>query len=161
LVVIFSLTAGIIASTIYTWVTEFDSFGPYSCLPLSVSTLIAGKMTTFLLLQALPAVFIGAVTGMSSGPEMVAPAVVLCISISVYAASVMAFLCGLFPGVLVYDVRVLFTYLVLDGVALAILAAISFASSLYAFLSVFLLVPAYLFSRAAGARWDARDTAGV
>ncbi|MDH7509502.1 MAG: hypothetical protein QHH04_00465 [Methanolinea sp.] len=161
LIVIFSLTTGIIASTIYTWVTEFDSFGPYSCLPLSVSTLIAGKMTTFLLLQALPAVFIGAVTGMSSGPEMVAPAVVLCISISVYAASVMAFLCGLFPGVLVYDVRVLFTYLVLDGVALAILAAISFASSLYAFLSVFLLVPAYLFSRAAGARWDARDTAGV
>jgi hypothetical protein len=161
LVVIFSLTAGIIASTIYTWVTEFDSFGPYSCLPVAVSTLIAGKMTTFLFLQVLPGVFIGTVAGISAGPEMIAPAIVLCLSISIYAAAVMAFLCGLSPSVLVYDVRVLLTYLVLDGVALVLFAAVSFASSLYAFLSVFLLFPAYLLFRAAGARWDARDPAGI
>jgi len=61
----------------------------------------------------------------------------------------------------VYDVRVLLTYLVLDGVALVLFAAVSFASSLYAFLSVFLLFPAYLLFRAAGARWDARDPAGI
>jgi len=161
LIIIFSLTTGIIASTIYTWVTEFDSFGPYSCLPVSVSTLIAGKMTTFLVLQALPAVFIGTVATLSSGPELVAPVIVLCLSISVYAAGVMAYLCGLSPSVLVYDVRVLITYLVLDSVALVLLAAVSFANSLYAFLSLFLLVPAYILVRAARARWDARDPAGI
>lgn len=161
LIIIFSLTTGIIASTIYTWVTEFDSFGPYSCLPVAVSTLIAGKMTTFLLLQALPAVFIGTVAGISAGPGLIAPAIVLCLSISIYAAGVMAFLCGLSPSVLVYDVRVLLTYLVLDGFALLLLAAVSFAGAHYAFLSVFLLVPAYLFVRAAGTRWDAWDPAGI
>jgi hypothetical protein len=73
----------------------------------------------------------------------------------------MAYLCGLSPSVLVYDVRVLFTYLLLDGVALILLAALSFVNFLYGFLSVFLLVPAYLFVRAAGARWNARDPAGL
>jgi len=161
LIAIFSLTAGIIASTIYTWVTEFDSFGPYACLPVAVSTLISGKMTTFLLLQVLPAVFIGAVACLTGSPGLAGPAIVLCLSISIYAACVMAYLCGLSPSVLVYDVRVLFTYLLLDGVALVLLAALSFANSLYGLLSVFLLVPAYLFARAAGARWDARDPAGL
>jgi hypothetical protein len=161
LIVVFSLTTGIIASTIYTWVTEFDSFWPYACLPISVSTLISGKVTTFLLLQVLPVAFIGTVACLTAGPDLIFPAIVLCLSISVYATSVMAFFCGLSPSVLVYDVRVLFTCLVLDGAALVPLAWASFANPLYALLSVFLLVPAYLLVRAAGTRWDAREPAGV
>jgi hypothetical protein len=117
-------------------------------------------MTTFLILQILPAVFIGAITGLAGSLDMAVPAIVLCLSISIYSACMMAFLCGLSPSVLVYDVRVLFTYLLLDGLALVLFAAISFVDFLYGLSSVLLLVPAYLFVRAAGDRWDAREPAG-
>ena len=33
LLFMFAIVTGVIASTIYTWVTMFDSFGPYACLP--------------------------------------------------------------------------------------------------------------------------------
>ncbi len=48
LLFIFAITAGVIASTMYTWVTMFDSFGPYACLPVAVSTLIESKLSTSL-----------------------------------------------------------------------------------------------------------------
>ena len=59
------VTTGVIASTMYTWVTMFDTFGPYACLPVAVSTLIASKLTTFAILQVIPAVFIAAVALLS------------------------------------------------------------------------------------------------
>ena len=36
LLFIFAITTGVIASTMYTWVTMFDTFGPYACLPVAV-----------------------------------------------------------------------------------------------------------------------------
>ncbi len=65
LLFIFAITTGIIASTMYTWVTMFDSFGPYACLPVAVSTLITSKLTTFSVLQVIPAVFIAIVAILS------------------------------------------------------------------------------------------------
>jgi hypothetical protein len=160
LLFMFALVTGIIASTMYTWVTEFDPFGPYACLPVAVSTLIRSKMSTFLLLQAAPAVFIAAVAALAGESRYILPAVVLCLSVSFYAAGVMAWLCGLSPSVLVYNVKVLATYLVLDGIALAIFATISFANPFYAFASVVLVLPGWIFVKRAMARWDAVDPAG-
>ena len=115
LLFIFAITAGVIASTMYTWVTMFDSFGPYACLPVAVSTLIESKLTTFAVLQLVPAVFIAVVALLSGEGVYLFPAVVLGISVSFYAVAVMAWLTGLSPNVLVYDVKVLAVYLVLVG----------------------------------------------
>ena len=41
LLFLYAVTTGVIASTMYTWVTMFDNFGPYACLPVAVSTLIS------------------------------------------------------------------------------------------------------------------------
>ena len=82
------------------------------------------------------------------------------VAFSLYAAGVMAYLCGLSPSVLVYDVKVLFTYLVLDGVVFAIFSAVSFANPMYAISSVLLLIPGWLLVKAAMRRWDAVDPAG-
>ena len=117
-------------------------------------------MSTFLLLQAAPAVFIAAVAALAGESLYILPAVVLCLSVSFYAAGVMAWLCGLSPSVLVYNVKVLATYLVLDGIALAIFATISFANPFYAFASVVLVLPGWIFVKRAMARWDAVDPAG-
>jgi hypothetical protein len=63
LLFLFAITTGVIASTMYTWVTMFDTFGPYACLPVTVSTLIASKLTTFSILQLIPAAVLGGVGG--------------------------------------------------------------------------------------------------
>ena len=161
LLFLFAMITGVIASTIYTWVTEFDSFGQYACLPVAAGTLIQSKITTFALLQVIPAAFISTAAVLSGGAAHLFPAVALCLSFSLYAAGVMAFLCGLSPSVLVYDVKVLFTYLVLDGVVFAIFSALSFANPFYAISSVVLLIPAWLCVKAAMRRWDAVDPAGL
>ena len=160
LLFMFAIVAGVIASTMYTWVTMFDTFGPYACLPVAVSTLIAGKVTTFSLLQVVPAVFIAAVAVLTGEYLNLVPAVVLCLAISFYAAGVMVWLTGLSPNVLVYDVKVLVIYLTLVGLALTIFTGIAFASPLWAIASLILLVPAWLFIRKAKVKWDAVDPAG-
>ncbi|MCK9592129.1 MAG: hypothetical protein M0Q91_09005 [Methanoregula sp.] len=160
LLFIFAITTGVVASTMYTWVTMFDSFGPYACLPVAVSTLIGSKLTTFAILQVLPAIFIATVATLSGEITYLVPAVVLGISVSFYAVSVMAWLCGLSPNVLVYDVKVLFVYLVLVGIVLVVFTSVSFANPYFALLSVILAIPAWLLVQKAKARWDAVDSAG-
>jgi hypothetical protein len=160
LLFIFAITTGVIASTMYTWVTMFDTFGPYACLPVAVSTLIASKLTTFAVLQVIPGVFIAAVALLSGEVAYLVPAVVLGISVSFYAVGVMAWLCGLSPNVLVYDVKVLFVYLVLVGIVLTVFTAVAFADPYFALSSVILAIPTWLLVQKAKVRWDATDPAG-
>jgi hypothetical protein len=160
LIMIFAITAGVIASTMYTWVTMFDTFGPYACLPVAVSTLIGSKLTTFAILQVIPAVFIAGVAILAGEAVYLVPAVVLGLSVSFYAVAIMAWLTGLSPSVLVYDVRVLAVYLVLVGIALVLCSAAAFADPYYALAAILLAVPAWLFVQKAKTRWDEVDPAG-
>ncbi|AGB03805.1 hypothetical protein [Methanoregula formicica] len=160
LLMIFAITAGVIASTMYTWVTMFDTFGPYACLPVAVSTLIESKLTTFAILQLIPAAFIAAVAILAGEAAVLVPAVVLGLSVSFYAVAVMAWLAGLSPSVMVYDVKVLAWYLVLTGIVLVLFTAAAFANPYYALASVVLAIPAWWFIQKAKVRWDAVDPAG-
>jgi hypothetical protein len=160
LLFLFAITTGVIASTMYTWITMFDTFGPYACLPVAVSTLISSKLTTFSVLQIIPAVFIGVVAIISGEAAYIVPAVVLGIAVSFYAVSVMTWLCGLSPNVLVYDVKVLFVYLVLVGIVVTIFSAAAFMNPFYAFAAILLAIPAWVFVQQAKVRWDKVDPAG-
>lgn len=160
LLFLYAVTTGVIASTMYTWVTMFDAFGPYACLPVAVSTLIESKLTTFTILQVIPAVFIAAVAILAGEAAFLVPAVVLGLSVSFYAVGIMAWLCGLSPNVLVYDVKVLFEYLLLVGVAITVFCAASFINPYYALGSVILAIPAWMFYGQAKIRWDAVDPQG-
>jgi len=160
LLFVIAVTTGVIASTMYTWVTMFDTFGLYASLPVAVSTLIAGKLTTFAVLQVIPAVFIAAVALLSGEAAYLVPAIVLTISIAFYAVGIMAWLCGLSPNVLVYDVKVLFAYLILVGIVLTIFTAVSFANPNYALFAIVLVIPAWLLVQKAKIRWDSVDPEG-
>ena len=155
-----AVTTGVVASTMYTWVTMFDTFGPYACLPVAVSTLIASKLTSFAILQLIPAAFIAAVALLSGEGWYLVPAVVLGISVSFFAAGVMAWLCGLSPNVLVYDVKVLLVYLILVGIVLTVFTAIAFADPYSALSAVILAIPTWLLVHTAKVRWDAVDPGG-
>lgn len=160
LFVLFAITTGVIASTMYTWVTMFDNFGPYVCLPVTVSTLISSKLTTFAILQIIPAIFIAVVAILTGDAAYIVPAVVLGIAVSFYAVSVMAWLCGLSPDVLVYDVKVLFVYLILVGIVIAVFSAAAFINPYYSLAAIILAIPAWLLVQKAKVRWDAVDPAG-
>ena len=160
LIFIFAITTGVIASTMYTWVTMFDSFGPYACLPVAVSTLITSKLTTFSVLQVIPAAFIAIVAILSGEAAFLIPAVVLGVSVSFFAVGVMAWLCGLSPSILVYDVKVLFVYLVLVGIVLAVFTSVAFADPYFALSAVILAIPTWLLVQKAKVRWDAVDPEG-
>jgi hypothetical protein len=156
----FALITGVIASTMYTWVTMFDSYGPYACLPVAVHSVIAAKVTSFCLLQVAPAVLLVVFAVFSGETAYVIPAVVLCLAVSIYGTGISVWLTGLSPSVLVYDVRVLMSYLVLMGIALAVLTSLAFAGPYYSLASLLLIIPAWLMVRRGMVRWDAAEQAG-
>jgi hypothetical protein len=159
ILITFAGVAGIIGATIYTWVTEFDSIATYTFLPLGTPDLIRSKLTSFLLLQPLTmlAVLAGAIASGEYGSFL--PAAVLALSVSVYAASVMVWLTGLWPAVMVYDVRVLAASMLLIGPVLLGLIGAASISVLYAFGSALLLVPAFLFIQWSYRRWETWEKA--
>lgn len=160
LFLMFALVSGVIASTMYTWVTMFDSYGPYACLPVAVHSVIAAKFTSFCLLQTAPVVLLAVFAVLFGETSYLVPAIVLCLAVSVYGTGISVWLTGLSPNVLVYDVKVLLRYLVLMGAALAVLTSLAFAGPLYPYLSLLLLVPAWLLVRRGMARWDATEPSG-
>lgn len=160
LIFLIAITTGIIASMMYTWVTMFDSFGPYACLPVDVSTIIAGKITTIAILQIIPASFIAVVAILSGDGIYLIPSVILSLSVSFYATAVMVWLSGLSPNVLVYDAKILVAYLFLVGIAIALLTAAGYSNANYAYLAPLLIIPAWYFIRKGRSRWNGREPDG-
>ena len=156
----FALVTGVIASTMYTWLTMFDTFGAYSCLPVSVRTLIKSKIASFSALQLIPPVFVAIVATLSGQVMYLIPAVVICLSVSFYCLGVTIWLTGLSPSVLVYNVKVMMTYLILIGIVLISLSAVAFASPFTSLGAVILFVPAVFFARLGFAKWEAAEQPG-
>jgi len=154
---LFAILTGVIASTMYTWLTMFDTYSSYTCLPVGVPTLLKSKMCSFVVLQMIPATFIVFVSVASGGIAYLVPAFILCLSVSFYALSVTVWLTGLSPSVLVYDAKVLFLYLVLVGIALVALIALAFVNPYYAIGSALLFLPAWWLVNASYMKWDRQD----
>jgi hypothetical protein len=156
---VFVILTGIISATMYTWLTSFDSFSSYACLPIGVSTLITSKICSFTVLQVIPVVFVTAVTLAVSGPGYLAVSLVLWCSTTYYTLSVTVYLTGLSPNVLVYDVKVLLAFLVLTGIPVMVLIGLLLASPYYALFGAILGIPAWIFVHAGYRRWDGKDVA--
>lgn len=156
---VFAVTTGIISATMYTWITSFDTFSSYACLPVSVTTLITSKICTFSVLQVIPAVFMVVVTLVTGEIMYIIPAMVLWGTVSFYALSVSIYLTGLTPNVLVYDVKVLFAFMVLVGVPVMIVIALSFINPNFGIAALLLGVPALVLVRKGYKRWEGKDMA--
>lgn len=150
----FAVVAGVIAATMYTWVTEFDSIGTYTFLPLGTPDLIRSKFISFSVLQGILVLTMAGTAVFSGYSRETIPAVVLAISVSFYACSVMIYLTGLWPAVMVYDVRVLFSSLLMVGPALLISIWLASIDAVFAFSAVLLLLPAYMLIRLSLRKWE-------
>jgi hypothetical protein len=153
-IMLYAILVGVISSTMYNWLTEFETFCSYAFLPLDVATLLQNKIRTFLLLQAIPVIFLAAITVWSGPAALLLPALILSCSVSVYALSVVIRLCGLSPNVLIYDVKVLSFYLLALGPVLLVLVIISFLNPFYAAGSILLLLPSWWLIRSGVRHWS-------
>ena len=154
---LFAVLTGVIASTMYTWITAFDSYSTYTTLPVSVRALLTSKMCSFTVLQLIPVVLVIAVSLLSESLAYLVPALVVCLSVSFFSLSVTVWLTGLAPSVLVYDAKVLLIYLFVLGVALIVVIALAFTNPNFALLSVLLFLPAWLFIRESYVKWEDLD----
>lgn len=156
---VFAVTTGIISATMYTWITSFDTFSSYACLPVSVSTLITSKMCTFTVLQLIPAVFMVIVTVITGGILYLIPAMALWCAFSFYSLSVSIYLTGLTPNVLVYDVKVLLAFIVLVGVPVMVILTLAFINPYFGVAALLLGIPAFGLVRKGYKRWEGKDMA--
>ncbi|MFH0966749.1 MAG: hypothetical protein V1862_03585, partial [Methanobacteriota archaeon] len=144
LLFVFAITTGVIASTMYTWLTAFDSYNTYSCLPVSVKTLIISKISSFTVLQLIPAIFIAFISLISGQILYIIPVIVLCLSTSFFALSVIVWLAGLSPNVLVYDIKVMIRYFFCIGIAASLFSSLAFTNPWLALTSILLALPAWI-----------------
>jgi hypothetical protein len=156
---VFAVTTGIISATMYTWITSFDTFSSYACLPVSVSTLITSKICSFTVLQVIPAIFMVIVSIITGGIAYIVPAIALWGSVSFYALSVSVYLTGLTPNVLVYDVKVLFAFMVLVGIPVMFVIALAFINPYFGIAALLLGIPAFGLVRKGYKRWEGKDMA--
>lgn len=139
---LFAVVAGVIGSTIYTWITEFDSLPPYSLLPLDIPALIRAKTRVFHILLVIPGaiVIIAGLIGMQW--LVLLPAVIGMAGTAGYLQVVIVLLAGLRPSVLIYDVRVLVSSMILSSPAvMSVVTAGLFAGPVTGALVALLLVP--------------------
>jgi hypothetical protein len=157
LFILFGITTGVIASTMYTWLTSFDNFQSYVCLPVRVSDLITGKICSFTLLQLIPVLFLSGVSISSRTVYELIPVLVLSVSISYFALSITIWFCGLSPTVLVYDIRVMAGYFLLIGTASAIFSSLAFIHPSLALTSLVLFIPVYVLIKKGLKKWNGKE----
>ncbi|QSZ66019.1 hypothetical protein RJ40_00135 [Methanofollis aquaemaris] len=157
ILLLFAIITGVVASTMYVWLTMFDSFGPYACLPVSVTMVIKSKICSFAVLQVIPVAFIALLTLAVGAVAYLLPALILCSSVSCYGLAVTIFLTGLSPNVLLYDTRVLASYLLALGLPVFLLIVLSFMNPWYVAAAVLLLPPARWLVQQGYVKWEGRE----
>jgi len=154
---LYAMTTGIIASTMYTWLTAFDSFASYACLPVRVKTVIISKIASFTVLQVIPVVFLAIICMISGQIAYLVPVIVLALSTSFFTLAVTVWLAGLSPNVLVYDVKVMVRYFLLIGLVTAVFSSIAFANPWASLSSVILVIPAWFLIRLGCKKWEIQE----
>ena len=156
----FAILLGVVSSTIYNWVTEFDLFASYAFLPVGVGTVIRGKLESYGLLNLVSLAILVA-AGLGTGQaDLLFPAVLTFASLSFYAVAVTVYVGGLSPSVMLYNAKVYLPYLGLIVPALLALLFLSLPNPWFALASL-ALVPAGAFVLGkAFAKWGAMEQTG-
>lgn len=158
--VVFAVLLGVIAATIYNWLTEFDSFTSYAFLPVEVSGVIDAKLQSYALLNLLPAAVLVLAAATSGGAGTFIPALAALLSVSAYTLAVTVYLTGLHPNVMLYSAGVFLRYVLMISPALLLLIFASIIDPTYAVLSLLLILPAALLLARGRKKWQAWEMPG-
>ena len=148
---------GIIASTMYTWLTEFESFSAYLFLPVKVSSIIRAKIITFSVLHVLPVVFLIVTAAIGGVLSSAVFGIVLALSVSYYALSIMVRYAGLKPSLMLYSAAFFLRYSLLLMPVVIFLLGLSFIATEFSLAALILIIPSYFLLKGSFVKWDAED----
>ncbi|MBN1193986.1 MAG: hypothetical protein JXA08_01350 [Methanomicrobiaceae archaeon] len=151
--IVFAILLGVISSTTYNWLTEFESFSSYAFLPVDVRTVLMSKLQSYVVINIVSLAVLLAIAFGTGEAGLVVPAVLVFVSVSAYTLAVTVRLTGLYPSTMLYNARVFFTYIAAIAPVLLILIFSSIGHPWVAAAGVLLLPVAWILISRASLRW--------
>jgi len=152
--VIFAVFLGVISSSMYNWLTEFDLFTAYSFLPVKVSTVIKSKLSSYVLINSISLIILILVTLTGGNFYYFLPAVLSFLAVSSYSLAVTVYLTGLYPSILLYNAKIFLLYFLLMSPILLALIFLSLFNPFYLFVSPLLAFPSFYLFKKSFTKWD-------
>ncbi|MBS3052040.1 MAG: hypothetical protein J4428_01555 [Candidatus Aenigmarchaeota archaeon] len=152
--IMFSIFLGVMSSSIYNWLTEFDLFTAYSFLPIKTSEVIKGKLNTYVLLNIISLIILIVVALVTSILNYLLPSIASFIMVSFYSLAVTVYLTGLHPNILLYDAKILLAYVLLISPVLLALIFLSVLNPFYLLMSPLLMVLSICLIKKSFKKWD-------
>ena len=150
---LFALVMGVLSSSMYNWLTEYDIFASYAFLPLRVSDMIKSKLNSYFILNIVPLVIL-TLLALKKDPSSLIPSLLLFLTISLYMVAVLVYLTGLSPSINLYNGKTFALYTLSVVPLLVLNIVLSMFGPYYSFLDL-LLVPFALYLLGKGFRkWD-------
>jgi len=150
---LFSLILGVLSSSMYNWLTEYDIFASYAFFPLKVSDVIKSKLNSYFFLNLIPFVLL-TLLALKEEPASLLPSLLLYISFSFYMVSILVYLTGLSPSINIYNGKTFAVY-ALSVIPLLLINIILSVFGSYYVLVDLLLIPLALYMLGQGFRkWD-------
>ena len=150
---LFSLILGVLSSSMYNWLTEYDIFASYAFLPLKISDMIKSKLNSYLFLNLVPFILL-ILLALKKEPAALLPSLLLFFSISVYMVSILVYLTGLSPSINLYNGKTFAIY-ALSIIPLLLINIILSMFGPYYVLADLLLIPLALYLlRQSFRKWD-------
>jgi hypothetical protein len=159
--ILFSIFLGIMSSSFYNWLTEYDSFSSYSFLPVRVSALMESKIFTYLMLNAVSIFILIFVAYWTDNFYYFLPALFSFASISAYALSIIIYLGGLSPNIMLYNAKIFLEYILLLSPVLLILIFLSIINPFYLLISIVLIPVSCRIIKKGYEKWDDAEQAVI
>ena len=150
---LFSLILGVLSSSMYNWLTEYDIFASYISFPLKVSDMIKSKLNSYFILNLIPFAILTLLT-LKKEPAALLPSLLFYISISVYMVSILIYLTGLSPSINLYNGKTFAIYALSIIPILLISIILSMFSPYYVLVDLLLIPLAVYLLRQSYRKWD-------
>lgn len=153
---LFALVLGILSSSMYNWLTEYDIFASYAFLPLKASDMIKSKLNSYIILNLLPLVIL-TLLSLQNEPSSLIPSLLLFFTISLYMVAVLVYLTGLSPSINLYNAKTFALYTLSVVPLLMFNIVLSMFGPYYVFMDL-VLIPFALYLLGKGfEKWDSNN----
>ncbi len=153
ILILFSLVLGILSSSMYNWLTEYDIFSSYAFFPLKVSDMIRSKLNSYLFLNLVPLILLILLT-LKKDPAFLLPSLLLFLSISLYMVSILIYLTGLSPSINLYNGKTFALYTLSIMPLLLANIILSMFGSYYVLVNLLLIPLAFYLLGQSFRKWD-------
>ena len=161
IIVLFSIFLGILSSSFYNWLTEYDSFNSYSFLPIKVSEIIKSKINGFILMNIISVILLMLVASFTESSGYFLTSLVIFISLSSYSLAVTVYLGGLNPNIHLYSAKIFLEYFLLTSPVILTLIFLSLLFPQFLVLSIFLIPTSYRIILSACKKWDEKEQISI